>query len=170
MQCKIAASVVKPGTNSRKYILYFLPANLLLATALNAAADPHVSLADTVGPTDMIDEANNVLVTSDLNREKELTYLKKTGGKWFAVTKGADGIKHISPASQPVIDMAIEPETVNSGLFSAPKTFPVGSWPEAVAIGDVNNDGRKDVVLTTSYYFDTDNCTGSRLCDLSSTR
>jgi hypothetical protein len=32
-----------------------------------------------------------------------------------------------------------------------------GSWPEAVAIGDVNGDGRNDVILTTSYYNDPDN-------------
>ena len=36
-------------------------------------------------------------------------------------------------------------------------SIPVGSWPEAVAIGDVNNDGRNDVVMTTSYYYDPDN-------------
>ena len=30
----------------------------------------------------------------------------------------------------------------------------VGSWPEAVAVGDVTGDGRNDIVLTTSYYFD----------------
>jgi len=28
-----------------------------------------------------------------------------------------------------------------------------GSWPDAVAIGDVNGDGRNDVVMTTTYYF-----------------
>ncbi|MET0067803.1 MAG: FG-GAP-like repeat-containing protein [Candidatus Thiodiazotropha sp.] len=33
----------------------------------------------------------------------------------------------------------------------------IGSYPESVAIGDINNDGRNDVVLTTSYYFDPDN-------------
>ncbi|WNG27376.1 VCBS repeat-containing protein [Cystobacter fuscus] len=31
---------------------------------------------------------------------------------------------------------------------------PVGSSPEAVAIGDVTCDGRPDVVMTTTYYFD----------------
>jgi len=33
----------------------------------------------------------------------------------------------------------------------------VGSSPQAVAIGDVNGDGRNDVVLATSYYFDDEN-------------
>ncbi len=32
-----------------------------------------------------------------------------------------------------------------------------GSWPEAVAIGDVTADGRPDVVLTTTFYFDPAN-------------
>jgi hypothetical protein len=39
-------------------------------------------------------------------------------------------------------------------LFQPYQAYPVGSWPEAVAIGDVTGDGRKDVVMTTSYYFD----------------
>jgi len=42
-------------------------------------------------------------------------------------------------------------------LFSEATTIPTGSWPEAVAIGDVNGDGRNDVVMTTSYYFDEAN-------------
>src|SRR5207245_1119637 len=32
-----------------------------------------------------------------------------------------------------------------------------GSAPQAVAIGDVNGDGRNDVVVVTSSYFDDDN-------------
>lgn len=32
-----------------------------------------------------------------------------------------------------------------------------GSWPEAVAIGDVTGDGLNDVLLTTTRYFDPDN-------------
>ena len=43
------------------------------------------------------------------------------------------------------------------GLFEPYAAFDVGSWPEAVAVGDVNHDGRADVVMTTSYYFDPDN-------------
>lgn len=33
----------------------------------------------------------------------------------------------------------------------------VGSFPEVVAIGDVNNDGRNDVVMATTYYDDAEN-------------
>jgi len=33
----------------------------------------------------------------------------------------------------------------------------VGSWPDAVAIADVNGDGRNDVVLATTFYFDSAN-------------
>ena len=33
----------------------------------------------------------------------------------------------------------------------------VGSWPEAVEIGDVSGHGRNDVVMTTTSYFDVDN-------------
>ena len=42
-------------------------------------------------------------------------------------------------------------------LFEPYVTFDVGSRPEAVAVGDVNGDGRADVVMTTSYYFDPAN-------------
>jgi hypothetical protein len=35
--------------------------------------------------------------------------------------------------------------------------YPVGSWPDAVAIADVDGDGRNDVILATTFYFDTDN-------------
>jgi len=36
-------------------------------------------------------------------------------------------------------------------------SIPTGSWAEAVAIADVNSDGRNDVVMTTSFYFDPSN-------------
>lgn len=42
-------------------------------------------------------------------------------------------------------------------LFQPYQAFEVGSWPEAVAVGDVTGDGRADVVLTTDYYFDAAN-------------
>jgi Domain of unknown function DUF11/FG-GAP-like repeat len=42
-------------------------------------------------------------------------------------------------------------------LFQPYQALDVGSWPEAVAIGDVTGDGRADVVLTTGFYFDPAN-------------
>ncbi len=38
----------------------------------------------------------------------------------------------------------------NSFLFKPYVAYPTGSWPEAVAIGDVTGDGKNDVVLVTS--------------------
>ena len=40
----------------------------------------------------------------------------------------------------------------NSNLFSSYVLIPTGSWPEAVAIGDVTGDGKNDVVMTTSFF------------------
>lgn len=40
----------------------------------------------------------------------------------------------------------------NSGFFNPYIAVPTGSWPEAVAIGDVTGDGKNDVVLVTSFY------------------
>ncbi|WP_281900038.1 FG-GAP repeat domain-containing protein [Phytohabitans aurantiacus] len=44
-----------------------------------------------------------------------------------------------------------------SGHYEPLETITTGSWPENVAIGDVTGDGRNDVLLTTSYYFDEEN-------------
>jgi len=83
------------------------------------------------------------------------TYLKEHGGKWFRVTRGFGARQDVvEPASQPV---SLTKASASSGLFKPFVTFPVGSWPDAVAIGDVNGDGRNDVVLTTSFYFDDSN-------------
>lgn len=41
--------------------------------------------------------------------------------------------------------------------FAPFQSYSVGSWPQSVAIGDFDSDGRKDVALTTSYYFDPAN-------------
>ncbi len=44
-----------------------------------------------------------------------------------------------------------------AGLFLSYQAFSTGYRPEAVAIGDVNNDKKNDVVITTSKYFDPPN-------------
>jgi FG-GAP-like repeat/Domain of unknown function DUF11 len=49
------------------------------------------------------------------------------------------------------------PAAAADPLFQPYEAYPVGSWPEAVAIGDVTGDGRNDVVMTTSFYFDEPN-------------
>lgn len=46
---------------------------------------------------------------------------------------------------------------IMSGHYEPLETITTGSWPENVAIGDVTGDGRNDVLLTTSYYFDEEN-------------
>ena len=46
---------------------------------------------------------------------------------------------------------------LTTSLFEPYVAYPTGSWPEAVAIGDLDGDGRNDVALLTSYYFDAAN-------------
>lgn len=52
--------------------------------------------------------------------------------------------------------------TVSAGAAAEVKLQPyfyysTGSWPEAVAVADLNNDGRQDVILNTSTYSDPEN-------------
>jgi hypothetical protein len=42
-------------------------------------------------------------------------------------------------------------------LFKPYAAYPVGSYAQGVAIGDLNGDGRNDVAVTTTYYFDPAN-------------
>ncbi len=46
---------------------------------------------------------------------------------------------------------------LTTSLFQPQVAYPTGSMPEAVAIGDLDGDGRNDVALLTSYYFDAAN-------------
>jgi hypothetical protein len=46
---------------------------------------------------------------------------------------------------------------LTSSLFLPYVAYPTGSMPEAVAIGDLDGDGRNDVALLTSTYFDAAN-------------
>lgn len=41
--------------------------------------------------------------------------------------------------------------------LAAPEIHAIGSWADAAAVGDVNGDGRDDVVVSTTYYFDEAN-------------
>lgn len=47
--------------------------------------------------------------------------------------------------------------SADPGRFNRYTATATGSWPEAVAIGDVDGDGRNDVVMSTSFYFDSVN-------------
>jgi len=74
-------------------------------------------------------------------------------GRWTPVV---DGVYTLTfPGGDVVAVRVIAPGT--PGLFRAPVSIPIGSWPQAVAIDDVNGDGRNDVVIVTSYNFDPDN-------------
>lgn len=91
-------------------------------------------------------------------RRDDRTYLKRVGDRWFEVLKGARGLEVLGPVSAP---RAARPSsgapTTGSGLFEPYVAYPTGSWPEAVAIGDVTGDGVNDIALVTSVYSDDAN-------------
>lgn len=59
------------------------------------------------------------------------------------------------PVSNTLSAQATGPNTAS--LFQPYQAYPVGSWPDSVAIGDVTGDGRNDIVLTTTSNFDPAN-------------
>ncbi len=70
--------------------------------------------------------------------------------------KSIQALKKI-PAYLILISSLLPVAQANTDLFNPYLSLPTGSWPEAVDVGDVNGDGRNDVVLTTSFYFDPEN-------------
>jgi hypothetical protein len=90
-------------------------------------------------------------------------YLKLAGDKWQRVQRLQGGqirvLGEISPASPDGAGSSLlAPSVVASGgLFQPYVAIPTGSWPEAVAIGDVNGDGLNDVLMVTSSYSDPAN-------------
>ncbi len=95
-----------------------------------------------------------------LRQPDERTYLKQDGGNWFEVRRGPAGLEQ-HPSAAPRAVAAPAPAALlsaqPSGLFEPYTAVATGSWPEAVAIGDVTGDGRNDVALVTSFYFDAAN-------------
>jgi len=63
----------------------------------------------------------------------------------------------VAAASAVVFGVLALPAAAADANFQTYQAHPVGSWPEAVAIGDVTGDGRNDVVMTTHFYFDDAN-------------
>jgi chitinase len=63
--------------------------------------------------------------------------------------------RDVDPA--PAGDKTIHILSAAPDLFAPYTATATGSWPEVVAIGDLNGDGRNDVALATSYYADPDN-------------
>jgi len=108
------------------------------------------------------------------NAESPKVYFKRQGNDWFRVEKDNDEkILSVVRSKKPVVEEpAVDdevtatarkprrPKPAKAVKFSPYVAYTVGSWPEAVTVGDLNNDGRTDVALVTSYYFDeeNDNC------------
>lgn len=84
------------------------------------------------------------------------TYLKLDKGNWVEVYKPEGGkLTILNPKAEPPKQESLAYSNLTD--FNPYIAIHTGSWPEAVAIGDVNNDQRNDVVLVTSHYFDPKN-------------
>jgi hypothetical protein len=116
---------------------------LVLAMALGAGAAPRPSEAEA---------------------ERDV-YLKRQGMGWVRLTKDRAGDVHgVEPAAEPnplpptsAAAAAGPSEAAASSIFLPYRVYPTGAWAEAVAVGDLNHDGRNDVALVTSSYFDEAN-------------
>jgi len=97
----------------------------------------------------------------DARGRVNVPYLRQEGdswSRWYTDDQGRrQPVSGAVSASELPPPMADPQAFSNSGYYLAYSAAPTGSWPEAVAIGDVNNDSRKDVVLVTSRYFDEEN-------------
>ena len=84
--------------------------------------------------------------TASLQAQTPDLFLKQdpSTGNWLRVQKSPSHVVSIlGPAAAPAAS------SMSASLFASFNPYqalPVGSWPEAVAIGDVNNDGFNDVV------------------------
>jgi hypothetical protein len=83
-------------------------------------------------------------------------YLKHDPEGWRRVVREPGGRIVARDAAEP--PAALESAPAEDGpLFQPYVATSVGSWPEAVAIGDLNGDLRNDVALVTSFYLDPPN-------------
>jgi hypothetical protein len=112
-------------------------------------------------------------------QESQSTFYRQVGKTWLLLQKSPGGsLTLIDSNAPPPVSLKIESDAVSTAdrklrsvsssvsmmateemtdYYPLYETYPVGSWPEAVVIGDLNMDGRNDVVLTTSTYFDPEN-------------
>ncbi len=122
-----------------------IPSKRLLSalTCLALASSVGASVASSDPPLD--------LYGRPLSDAAGPLHYREVDGAWFV--RHADGSVAPAPAATAAPSL---PGVASSGL-NPYLTHPVGSWAEAVAIGDVTADGRPDVVMTTTFYFDPQN-------------
>ncbi len=101
------------------------------------------------------------VAVSSFGAEPEREYFKQSGKQWHKVTRQPDGTtvagEPVSAPTRAATTSTLVASTQGTSTFQPYVAYPVGSWPEAVAIADLNGDGRKDVALVTSSYNDPAN-------------
>jgi len=126
--------------------------NNLLALALLALAAVDVCAAATV------DSFGRPIIGPDgepYYLDAASTPNMRTNNSW---TKGATS--RIPPTPNNIVPPTGFPPFSSHGenfAFYSYMSYAVGSWPYAVAVADVNGDGRNDVILATTYNFDAAN-------------
>jgi len=104
----------------------------------------------------------DISYAAESDEKDSRVYFKREKDHWVKVIKSDEGIQILGRVENLDPEAAREKygpiagqQLLNS--FQPYVAYSVGSWPEAVAIGDVNGDDLNDVVMTTSFYFDPDN-------------
>jgi len=125
------------------------------AVAAPEPISPALSRTGATQPSAPLDELGRALWS-----EGSRVHHRSDGTAW-AKSSAGDGLLAVETAAA----LAAAPP----GWGGGPETYdvgytllsyvahPTGSWPEAVAIGDVTGDGLADVVMTTTFYFDAVN-------------
>ncbi len=93
-------------------------------------------------------------IVADRNDPRHI-YWKKDGEKWNKIYKKNAELEILEEnVDTPPIETQNASATSweSQSLFNPYFTISVNSWAKVVAIGDINSDGKKDVVLATGFY------------------
>jgi hypothetical protein len=169
------ADVVFSTSNSGTYLAFGNPDGTLTVnfTAVGGAAQD-IALADVThdGVTDVVEVEGNTITTLDgvlsngaftigNSQTSSTVAFKSKGGRFLKVADfNGDGMLDVALVSglyEAGLRSAASAQLLagnNSGAFGAPQIYYLpNGFPMAVAVADINADGRADLVVTNGKYF-----------------